>query len=101
MATSPDPGGQTNSGLMQAMFANLSASGTTSIEDLLKSTMLGMSGRQGLTAQPLTGILPRWFKTTPQLVAAVQQAQVDPYLPTTDPSTWRVFTGSTPRRRCV
>jgi hypothetical protein len=98
MATTPDPGGQsTNAGLMQAMFANISATGTTSIEDILKQTMLGMSGRQGLTAAPLTGILPRWFKSTPQLVAAVQQRAVDPYLPTTDPSTWRVFTGTTPR----
>jgi hypothetical protein len=82
---------------MQAMFANISATGTQSIEDILKQTMFGISGRQGLTATPLTGILPRWFKSTPALVAAVQAHQVDPYLPTNDPSTWRVWTGSNPK----
>lgn len=99
MATSPDPGGQTtNSGLIQAMFANLSPTGGGTIEDLLKTTMMGLSGRQGLTSQPLVGILPRWFKTTPALVQAVQGGQVDPYLTNpNDPTTWRVFTGTTPR----
>lgn len=93
-----DTGGQLDPGLSallaQMMTPSLGGFGQASPEDILQETMLGMSGRQGLTAQPLTGILPRWFKANPAMVALVRRGQVDPYLPTNDPASWRVFVGT-------
>lgn len=92
MADPNKPQPPQNSGLIQAMLGQASAMGG-SIEEILQQTMLGMSGRQGLTSQPLTGLLPKWFYKSPQLVQAVTAGRLDPYLPTNDPSSWRVFVG--------
>jgi hypothetical protein len=92
-----DTGGQLDPGLSSLLAQMMAGSGITGMaspEDILQETMLGMSGRQGLTAQPLTGILPRWFKANPAMVALVQRGQVDPYLPTNDPASWRVYVGT-------
>lgn len=98
MAQSPTPQPPAlDQGLFGAAFGSLAAAGQTTVEDLLQKAMLGSSGRLGLTDQPLIGILPRWYKTNPQLVSAVQAGQVDPYLPTNDPSSWRVYIGTTPK----
>lgn len=89
----PSPTAQ-NDGLMQAMFGGLSIAGTASVEDILQQAMFGMSGRRGLTAQPLVGILPKWVYHAPQLLQAVTAGRLDPYLAqTNDPHTWRVYVG--------
>lgn len=95
----PSEGGITDPGLASFLAAAMGSgasdgSSGNSLQDLLQGTMLGLSGRQGLTSQPLVGILPKWFKLNPTLVTAVQKGMVDPYLPTNDPSTWRVYTGT-------
>lgn len=77
------------------LIANLGTSGGTGggLDNLLQSTLLGSSGRRGLTSQPLVGLMPRWAAAVPALNKAVMLGQVDPYLPTTNPQTWQVYTG--------
>lgn len=97
----PGGGGVTDNGLASILASALQggagSSSANPLQDLLQGTMLGLSGRQGLTGQALIGVLPRWVRANPTLFAAVRGGQIDPYLPTTDPSTWRVWTGNTPR----
>lgn len=82
---------------IQALLAGMGTAGGSSLsqspEDLLQATMLGMTGRRGLTSQPLVGLLPRWVYRSPEVLQAVQGRKFDPYLPTNDPSTWRVYVG--------
>lgn len=73
--------------------------GSLTLEDLLKTTMYGLSGRTGLTDQPLVGYMPAWVRTNPQIFSAVKAGAVDPYLPTTDMGTWRVYVGPGTRGR--
>lgn len=81
-----------------SLLNNQSTGATSSLEDILKMSMLGVSGRQGLTDQPLVGVIPQWVRTSPQMLQAVRQGFVDPYLPTTDVSTWRVYMSRSDRR---
>lgn len=67
---------------------------TGGLEGLLQQTLLGMSGRRGYTTQKLVGPLPRWVTLNPQLQAAVEARALDPYMPTQEMGTWRVYTGS-------
>lgn len=69
--------------------------GTSALDpkQILQGALFGVSGRKGLTDQPLVGLMPKWIYRNPTLLAAVSTGQIDPYLPTTDPSTWRVYVG--------
>jgi hypothetical protein len=62
-------------------------------KEVLQQALFGVSGRKGLTNQPLVGLMPKWIYSVPSLRSAVEHGQVDPYLPTEDPSTWRVYVG--------
>jgi hypothetical protein len=67
---------------------------TDQLNGLLSQTLFGVSGRKGITGQPLVGLMPKWIYSNPTLRSAVSSGTIDPYLVTDKPDTWRVYVGS-------
>ena len=81
--------------LSQGTGGMVGGTGANSGTDILQQTLMGLSGRQGLTSQPLVGLLPKWVYRSPQLLQSVQAGTLDPYLvQANDPTTWRVYVGN-------
>jgi len=92
-------GGGMDPGLSAALAAIMGggaggAMTTDQLNGLLSQTLFGVSGRKGITSQPLTGLMPKWIYSNPTLRSAVQGGVIDPYLVTDKPDTWRVYVGS-------
>lgn len=105
MATAPPPD-PNNPGLQAAQQAGAAQASqgpaytsSTSPWDVIQQALFASAGyapttRGELTSTPLSGILPQWIRANPNLLQAVGQKLIDPYLPDpSDPSSYRVYVG--------